>query len=72
VKIVYTPEPIEDLVRLRAFIERNNPHAAGKIASSLLEGIRKLKRLPQMGMQVSKAPNPELMRDLILGDYVVR
>ncbi len=71
-KIVYTPEAIEDLARLREFIESNNPEAAGRIANSLLDGVKKLKRFPHLGMQVSKAPNPELMRDLVLGNYVAR
>ncbi len=71
-KIVYTPEAIEDLARLREFIETNNPEAAGRIANSLLDGVKKLKRFPQIGIQVSKAPNPELMRDLVLGSYVAR
>ena len=71
-KIVYTPEVIEDLARLREFIETNNPEAAGRIANSLLDGVKKLKRFPHIGIQVSKAPNPELMRDLVLGNYVAR
>jgi len=71
-KIVYTPEAIEDLARLREFIETNNPEAAGRIANSLLDGVKKLKRFPQIGIQVSKAPNPALMRDLLLGNYVAR
>jgi len=71
-KIVYTPEAIEDLTRLREFIEVKNPLAAKKVATSLVEGIKKLKRFPQIGVEVSQAPNPELVRDLILGDYIVR
>jgi len=71
-KIVYTPEAIEDLVRLRKFIEVKNPGAAKKIANSLVSGIKKLKRFPFLGVKVSEAPNPELVRDLILGGYIVR
>ncbi len=71
-KIVYTPESIEDLVRLRDFIKIKNPDAAQRMAELLLEGVKKLKRFPQLGMEVSKAPNPELMRDLVLGSYIVR
>ena len=71
-KIVFTPESIEDLTRLREFIEIKNPDAAKRISSALVEGIRKLKRFPFIGVEVSNAPNPEIMRDLILGNYIVR
>lgn len=71
-KIVFTPESIEDLVRLRRFIAIKNPEAAKKFAYILLDGIKKLKRFPYIGVQVNKAPNPEIMRDLIQGKYIVR
>ena len=71
-KIVYTPEAIEDLVRLREFIEIKNPGAAKRVATSLVDGIKKLKQFPYIGVKVSEAPSPELMRDLIIGSYIVR
>lgn len=71
-KIVFTPESIEDLERLREFIEIKNPDAAKRIANSIVDGISKLKRFPYIGIEVSSAPNPEIMRDLILGNYIIR
>ena len=71
-KIVFTPESVEDLVRLREFIEIKNPGAAKRIASALLEGIKKLKLFPFIGVEVTGAPDPEILRDLILGNYIVR
>jgi plasmid stabilization system protein ParE len=71
-KIVYTPEAIEDLVRLREFIEIKNSGAAKRVANSLVDGVKKLKQFPHIGVKVSEAPNPELMRDLVLGRYIVR
>ncbi|VAW84334.1 hypothetical protein MNBD_GAMMA18-1901 [hydrothermal vent metagenome] len=72
-KVVYTPEAIEDLVRLREFIEIKKPGAAKRVATSLADGIKKLKQFPYIGVEVSEAPTPEeLMRDLILGSYIVR
>jgi len=38
-RISYSPESIEDLKRLREFIEVKNPQAAKKIAESILKGI---------------------------------
>ncbi len=71
-KIVYTPESIDDLARLGVFIKTKNPNAAQRIAISILEGIKKLKQFPQIGIEVSKAPNPELVRDLVIGNHIVR
>ena len=71
-KIRYTPEAINDLDRLREFIEIKNPVAAQRVAKELLLGIDKLKIFPQMGVQVLRAPQPELVRDLFIGNYTVR
>jgi len=71
-KIVFTPESIEDLTRLREFIEIKNPDVAKRVANSLVDGISKLKGFPYIGVEVGSAPNPKIMRDLILGNYIIR
>lgn len=70
-EIIFTPESIEDLKKLREFIEKNNPDAANRIANYILTGIRKLKTFPYIGIEVTKAKS-DMIRDLILGDYIVR
>ncbi len=71
-RISYAPEAIDDLKRLRAFIQEKNPPAAQRIANSLLKGISQLKRFPNLGVEVQQAPHPEMVRDLIIGRYTVR
>jgi len=71
-KLSYTPEAITDLIRLRAFIEKKNPQAANKIAQSLKKGISQLKTFPYLGVEVELAPDPETIRDLIIGNYIAR
>ncbi len=71
-KISYSPESIGDLIRLREFIEIKNPQAAQKIALSLNEGISQLKSFPFLGVEVELAPEPEKIRDLIVGNYIAR
>ncbi len=71
-KISYSPESIDDLRRLREFIEIKNPRAAQKTATSMLKGIRQLKSFPYLGVEVPQAQNPEMIRDLIIGNYIVR
>lgn len=71
-RISYTPEAIDDLARLRDFIVVKNPMAAQRIANELLVGIEKLKVFPKMGIGVTRAPDPEIIRDLFIGQYTVR
>ena len=70
-KIIYTPEAVNDLQRLREFIEIKNPKAAAKTAQSLQTGIKKLKTFPHLGIQV-KEDESDRIKDLLLGDYIVR
>jgi plasmid stabilization system protein ParE len=72
VRIKVTVEAIHDLERLRAFVESKNPHAARRIAAEILDGIENLARFPDMGLPVSRAPDPKLIRDLFVGNYTIR
>jgi len=71
-KITYTPEAINDLIRLREFIEDKNPQAAQRIAKALIKGIKQLKKFPLTGVEVEEAPDPEMVRDLIIRSYIAR
>jgi len=71
-RISYTPESIDDLNRLRKFIEVKNPLAAQRVATSIMRGVSQLKMFPYLGIEVQQAPNPEMVRDLIIGNYIAR
>ena len=71
-KIKYTPEAIDDLVRVREFIEEDNPQAAQRVAQSIKRKIEQLKAFPLMGVGVEDAPDPKILRDLITDNYIVR
>ena len=71
-KISYTQEAINDLERLRKYIESKNAFAARRISSELLDGIGNLHSFPKMGLPVARAPDPEVIRDLFVGQYTVR
>jgi addiction module RelE/StbE family toxin len=71
-KISYTPEAIHDLKKLREFIEVKNSSAAQRAATAILKGISQLKTFPYLGVEGQQAPEPEMVRDLIIGDYIVR
>ncbi|MCB1852799.1 MAG: type II toxin-antitoxin system RelE/ParE family toxin [Gammaproteobacteria bacterium] len=68
----YSREAVNDLRRLREFIEVKNPRAAKKAASTILKGIAQLKDFPLLGTKVDRAPNPEAVRDLVIGNYLAR
>lgn len=71
-RLVYTDDAIEDLKRLREFIEAHNPSAAAKIAAELVEKTEQLPDFPKMGTPVEMAPVPETFRDMVFGKYVAR
>lgn len=71
-RLVYSVETIADLIRLRAFIAAHDPNAAARIADELVTRLALVCRFPAMGKSVQLAPDPEIVRDAILGKYVVR
>lgn len=72
IRVSYSPESIADLLRVVEFVEAKNPYAARRLATSLQEGVSRLKQFPQIGLPVSNAPDPEKIRDLYVGEYTVR
>ena len=62
-------------MRVRAFIAKDNPAAAERLARRLIQGIERLLRNPRLGRRVTVAPDqmaPEEIRDWVVGDYIVR
>ena len=68
----FAPEAIDDLIRLRKFIEEKNPTAAQRVGQDLLFGIEKLKVFPEIGLKVERALELGRIRDLFVGNYTVR
>lgn len=62
--IVYAPNAIADLQRLRAFIAPHNPQAAQKAASIIRKSIRLLATHPQIGRPIDDLPIE--YRDLVI------
>ena len=71
-KLVYSAESVNDLIHLREFIEIKNPQAAKRVAQSIKKGITQLKSFPYIGVKVEQAPDPEIIRDIIIGNYTAR
>ena len=47
--IVWSPRAIRHLGALRAYIDQHNPHAARRIADTLLKSVERLSAFPEMG-----------------------
>jgi plasmid stabilization system protein ParE len=71
-KISYSEEAILDLVRLREFIKIKNPLAAQRASESIRMGISQLREFPRLGVKVESAPDPDIVRDIIIGNYLSR
>lgn len=72
-EIIWLPEAVTDLVRLREFVQRENPDAAQRAAKRIQEAMEILRHNPEAGRPVEEAMP---FRDLIVpfgsGNYVVR
>ena len=71
-KLVYSAEAVEDLKRLREFIAEKNPPAANRVAAELVSRIESLCTFPEMGRCVELSPTPDVIRDFVFGNYIVR
>lgn len=71
-KLIYSAEAIQGLIRLREFIAEKNPLAAARIAGELVARIEHLRLFPELGRGVPQAPTPDTIRDFVFGNYVVR
>lgn len=71
-KIHYAPEAVDDLIRLREFIEVKNPYAAKRVAAKILAGVAKLKAFPKIGLMVQRSSESNKIRDLYVSNYTVR
>jgi toxin ParE1/3/4 len=61
VTIVWSRRAIEHLTHLRSYISRENPDAANRVASTLLEAVERLAELPNLGRPGRVAGTRELV-----------
>ncbi len=72
-EIVWLPEAVRDVARLKAFIQKKNPPAAQRAASRIKAAAQILKKNPETGKPVEDIM---LFRDLLIpfgsGNYILR
>jgi len=59
--IVWSPRAVRHLAAVRASIARDNPDAAGRIATTLLDAVDRLAELPNLGRPGRVADTRELV-----------
>ena len=47
--VVWSPQAVEHLTHLRSYIARDNPKAANRVATALLNAVERLAELPNLG-----------------------
>lgn len=67
-KIVFSEPSIEDLENIVRFIARDNPQAAARFGSKLIESVRNLAAFPYLGRVVPEK-NDENIREIIFKSY---
>ena len=48
-RLIFSPEAISDLRKLRRYIQEDNPKAAAKVSDMILRRISQLEKFPDMG-----------------------
>jgi plasmid stabilization system protein ParE len=71
-RLLYSGEAVADLVRLRHVIAENDPEAASRVAAELVSHIENLRQFPHIGIEVTQAPAPGVVRDMVFGRHIVR
>ena len=59
--IVWSPRAIQHLAHLRSHVARDNPKAANRIATGLLEAVERLAEFPNLGRPGRVAGTRELV-----------
>ncbi len=72
-EITWLPEALEDLARLRLFLEDKNPEAAKRIGQTILAAIARLSQFPLIGKPMNDGtPRRELIAPFGSGAYILR
>lgn len=64
----WTPQAVDDLASIRAFIERDSPRYGRIVVQRLFEATERLESFPRSGRVVPELRREE-MREIVLGDY---
>lgn len=70
--IVFSPDALTDVERLRTFLDQANPGAAGRAMLAILMAIERLQEFPHLGMTTEDADIRQLVIRFGASGYIVR
>jgi toxin ParE1/3/4 len=70
--ILLSPDAVEDVERLRSFLDRNNPEAARRALASIWAAIDRLQEFPDLGMPTEDADIRQIVVRFGTSGYIVR
>jgi plasmid stabilization system protein ParE len=70
--ILLSPDAVEDVERLRSFLDQNNPDAARRALASIWTAIDRLQEFGDLGMPTADAGIRQLVVRFGASGYIVR
>jgi plasmid stabilization system protein ParE len=70
--ILLSPDAIEDIERLRSFLDQNNPDAARRALALIWTAIDRLQEYPDLGMPTGDADIRQIVVRFGASGYIVR
>jgi plasmid stabilization system protein ParE len=70
--IVFSPDAVADVERVRTFLDQVNPEAAGRAMAVILTAIERLQEFPNLGMPTADADIRQIVVRFGASGYIVR
>jgi plasmid stabilization system protein ParE len=70
--ILLSPDAVEDVERLRAFLDQNNPGVARRALAVIWTAIDRLQEFPDIGMRTEDADIRQIVVRFGASGYIVR
>jgi plasmid stabilization system protein ParE len=70
--ILLSRDAIDDIERLRSFLDQNNPDAARRALASIWTAIGRLQEFPELGMPTEDAGIRQIVVRFGVSGYIVR
>ena len=70
--ILLSPDAVEDVERLRNFLDQNNPDAARRALGMIWTAIERLQEFPELGMPTEDAEIRQIVVRFGSSGYIVR
>lgn len=70
--ILLSPDAVEDVERLRTFLDQSNPDAARRALASIWTAIDRLQEFPNLGMPTEDADIRQIVIRFGSSGYIVR